>query len=266
MSLHWVIQENFRGETGMVELVELLTRYGLSFTEVKVIPFVGELVPDVSVEGNVICFGSYSMRHTAKAKGWYPGVFDLDEKASEIYANKWKVHTLNHECLMTTFEFAGKMASRMHWERFFMRPLSDSKVFAGGVFEFQEYNDWMMRVCVLEMDDGTSLRANTPVLIAEPQKIYAEYRLFVIGNKVTTASQYKLGHKVIYDRNVPDYVLKFGQSLVELEPDFAPAYCLDLCETQYGVKIVEVNTINSSGLYHADVSKIIDRILEIYDN
>jgi hypothetical protein len=264
MTLHWVIQNNFKNETGMVELVELLTRYDIPFTEVKVIPFVGELVPDVNPDCNVICFGSYSMRHPAKEKSWYPGMFDIGDKAGDIFTNKWKVHTLNADNNITTFKDAGNIATQRKWERFFMRPVADTKVFAGNVFELQEYWDWMRKVVVLEQDDGSSLRADTPVVIAEPQKIYAEYRLFVIGDKVVTSSQYKLGHKVIYNKNVPERILKYGQSLVELEPNFMPAYSLDLCETQYGIKIVEVNTINSSGFYDADVSKIIIAFQEIY--
>jgi len=263
MTLHWVIQNNFKNESGMVKLVEILTRFQIPFTEVKVVPFVGEIQPDLDITGNVICFGSYSMRHTAKSKGWFPGVFDLGEKSGDIYKNSWAEHTLNRDAIFCEFKDVGRMASRLHWDEFFMRPVSDSKVFAGNVFAIDEYNDWRMKVVVLEEDDGSSLRANTQVMISEPSKIYSEYRLFVIGGKVITASQYKLGHKVIYSSHVDQDILDFGQMLVDQE-DFAPAYSLDLCRTQYGIKIVEVNTINSSGFYDADVAKIVETFETLY--
>jgi hypothetical protein len=263
MTLHWVIQNNFKNETGMVELVDILTCNEIPFTEVKVVPFVGELKPDVNPEGNVICFGSYSMRHSAKSKGWYPGVFDLGDLSAKIYENSWAEHTLNEDTFFCQFKDVGKTASRLRWGEFFMRPVSDSKVFAGDVFTGEEYNDWRTRVVVLEQDDGTSLRGNTMVMISKPKKIYSEYRLFVIGGKVITASQYKLGHKVIYDARVDQDILDFGQMLVDQE-DFAPAYSLDLCRTQDGIKIVEVNTINSSGFYNANVGKIVDAFQTIY--
>jgi hypothetical protein len=265
MTLHWVLQNNFKGETGMVRLVELLAKYDIPFTEVKVVPFEGTVIPDLSPEGNVICFGSYSMRHTAKKKGWFPGVFDLGEKAKDIYSNSWAKHVLNTDTFFCKFEDVGNLASKVirYDEDFFMRPVLDSKVFAGIVLNFDEYWDWMRKVVVLEQDDGSSLRGDTLVQFSSAKKIYSEYRLFVIGGKVITASKYKQGHTVIYDRNVDQDILDFGQMLVDQE-DFAPAYCLDLCRTQDGIKIVEVNTVNSCGLYDADVDKIIKAFQEIY--
>jgi hypothetical protein len=35
------------------------------------------------------------------------------------------------------------------------------------------------------------------------------------------------------------------------------AFVLDVCETQHGFRIVEINTINSAGFYAADIQNIV---------
>ncbi|PPD55552.1 MAG: hypothetical protein CTY12_00820 [Methylotenera sp.] len=256
--MHWVIQDGFFNETGMNDLVDLLARFEIPHTIVKVVPFVGEIIPDLELDGNVICFGSYSMRHTAKKKNWYPGVFDLEDVCERLYTtdNKWTPHFLNNDSYQCRFDEVGLYADHMGYDLFFMRPVSDSKVFAGNVFEIGEYWDWRKRVVDLEEDDGTSLRAGTEVMVSRPKNIQSEYRLFVVNDRIVTASQYKINDRVQYSKLVDDDILKFGQQLIN-EQHLADAYCLDLCRASDSIKIVEVNTINSAGFYHARVNDLI---------
>ena len=37
----------------------------------------------------------------------------------------------------------------------------------------------------------------------------------------------------------------------------AEAFVLDVCDTPDGIKVVEINTINSAGFYAADVQKLV---------
>jgi hypothetical protein len=60
-------------------MVETLDRFELPYSVHRVVPFVGELLPEPELTtDDVICIGSYSMRHAAKKYGWNPGVFDLE--------------------------------------------------------------------------------------------------------------------------------------------------------------------------------------------
>ncbi len=64
--MHWILQNNIFSEPGWDVLLETLERFELSHSVHKVVPFVGELLPEPALEHhNVICFGSYSMRHVA---------------------------------------------------------------------------------------------------------------------------------------------------------------------------------------------------------
>lgn len=263
--MHYIIQDGFFNETGMTDLVDYLERLDIPFTLVKVVPFVGEIIPDVEVAGNVICFGSYSMRHHAKKKNWYPGVFDLEEIADQLYTvpNVWTKHLLNADSVICSFADVGITANNLGLQEFMLRPVSDSKVFAGGVMRLSDYMEWRRLVVDLEEDDGTSLRANTECMVSAPKQIYSEYRIFVIGDKVVTQSQYKINSRVQYSRQVGDDVISFAKERIA-ELHLADAYCLDLCRTPGGIKIVEVNTLNAAGFYHADVQRIVNSLEELY--
>lgn len=263
--MHWIIQDGFFNETGMTDLVDLLTRFEIPYTIVKVVPFVGEIIPDLELEGPVICFGSYSMRHTAKKKNWYPGVFDLENVCEKLYTtdNKWTPHFLNNDSYQCRFDEVGQYVDHMGYDSFFMRPVNDSKVFAGNVFEMIEYRMWCEKVAMIKDNDNTSLRAGTEVIVSRPKEIQSEYRLFVVNDIIVTASQYKINDHVFYSKLVDDDILKFGQQRIN-EQRLADAYCLDLCRTSDGIKIVEVNTINSAGFYHARVNDLIIALEDMF--
>jgi hypothetical protein len=271
--MHWVLQNNIFKEEAFDTLISTLQRFGISYSEHKVVPFVGTLLPIVDtpsladideyadpllakLKGPVICMGSYSMRHAAKKYNWNPGVFDLMEAGNfENCMTNWSPELmLNGDSVVLPFK-------DVHWtdgERF-LRPTDDSKYFAGTLMELDEFLEWQKNVCILKLDYGNSLTGETLIQVAKPKKIYTEYRCWVIKGKIATMSLYKRGDKVIYqnmDNGTGDDARAFAQAMIrQWSP--AAAFCLDVCETPDGWKIVEVNTLNSCGFYAADLPKLV---------
>jgi hypothetical protein len=258
--MHWILQNNIFSETGWDSLVETLTRFGIPFSEHKVVPFVGELLPDPTIEGDVICFGSYSLRHVAKRKNWYPGVFDLEPQNFVVQMSHWKNHMLNWDSVVSRFEDA-RFPDDM--DDMFVRPIDDSKHFAGKVFEREDFVNWQRNVCLLKLDYGTSLSPDTIVQVCQPHEIYSEYRFWVVRGEIVTASLYKLGDKVQYSSNVDPRFFYFVNSRIS---EWSPheAFVIDVCDTPDGIKIVEINTINSSGFYAGDVQKLVFALEDVY--
>jgi hypothetical protein len=259
--MHWVIQENIYSEEGLRELVEVLDRHQLSYSTHKVVPFSGELIPDINPEGPVVCIGAYSMIRLARARGWTPGVWSNDNFDFEVWRHEWGDRCLNWDAEI--YEFDGVSAAHWAGETFFMRPTMDSKAFSGAIFEWSEYQEWRDRVVELGEDDGSTLRAETRVLVSDPKKIMREYRLWVVDREVITASQYKLGDRVVYDANVDSDVLWFGAGVVSpMSHNWVPdrAFVLDVGLTENGYKIIEVNSLNAAGLYAANVGKLVEAI------
>ncbi len=70
---------------------------------------------------------------------------------------------------------------------------------------------------------------------------------------------YKLKQNVITSDIIPDEVIEFAyQAINKWSPDIA--YVLDIAVTNEGLKIIEINNINSSGFYKSDIEKIVTAI------
>ena len=74
--MFWVLQNNIFNEYGYTGLIKTLDKYEISYAEVKVIPFIHKIEPDINPTGPVIVSGSTSMTIVAKRKGWKPGSFN----------------------------------------------------------------------------------------------------------------------------------------------------------------------------------------------
>lgn len=260
--MHWVLQNNIFNERAFDTLVDTLVRYQISHSIHKIIPFVGELDPTPTLHtDNVMCVGSYSMRHIADAYAWEPGVFDLEPYHFLIQLEHWGDHMLNADSVVGPFETVSFDGDEM-----FVRPIHDSKIFPGGLFTKGGFDRWKRSVLTLKEDHGTSISGDTLIQVCAPKNIYAEYRFWIVKGKIITKSSYRIGGRVIYtdvvDERFDDYV---RQRVAEWQPH--DAFVIDVCDTPRGIKIVEINTINSCGFYAANIPKLVEAIeQEFHDN
>lgn len=262
LTVHWILQSNLAFERGTEELLTVLERAGIPHSLHKVVPFVAEIEPDVSPEGNVIVIGAYSMRHLAKRKGWVPGSFDLADITYADHIAHWGSYMLNSDAIYCAF---ADVPQHLGDQPVFMRPVVDSKFFAGMVIHREEFLDWHRKVVTLEEDDGSNLRGSTQVLLAAPKEIHQEYRIWIVDGKVITASLYKRGGKPLFHTGVDAHVLSFAADRAK-EWNPARAYVLDVAVTQdnadpgSGLYIVETNTINSAGFYAANIPRLVEAL------
>ncbi|WP_236626176.1 ATP-grasp domain-containing protein [Actibacterium mucosum] len=72
-----------------------------------------------------------------------------------------------------------------------------------------------------------------------------------------TFSLYKEGSRTVYRREIDEDALEFAKELVMANPDYSPAYVIDVCRTDDGLKMLETNCINAAGFYEADLLKLV---------
>ena len=260
--MYWIIQNNTANEAKWIDLLEILGRFHIPFSVHKVIPFAGELLDPPTIEhNNVICMGAYWLRHYAKKQGYNPGVFDLDEFDFTKQLEHWGDHMLNADSQVVRFADANPELSA-----FFCRPILDSKSFAGAMFDRQDFMDWKRRVVVLEHD--STVGPDTMIQICGRKTIHAEYRFFVVNGRIATASMYRSGGQTFFknvdDRGVWGYLHDYVNARVaEWNP--VGSMCLDVAETPDGLRIVEINTLNSSGFYDIDMQRLVFALEDAYD-
>ncbi len=262
--MHWVIQSNIYEEVGYQTVLDHLDRLGLKKTLVKVVPFEGRLEPtegELPQDGaDAIVLGSYTLARVARQKNWRPGAF-LENLDFEVQRGHWGENMLNHDAVVCRFDSVTPQV-----KPFFLRPVHDTKAFTGFVCDWPYYSDWrksMIRLpeTIDPVNDplGVNLMTlSTPVMVCSKKEIDAEYRTWVINGKVITASGAKMGSRVLYSEPhmVDPRVTHFAQSMADI---WTPndAFVLDVSDTPDGLKITEINNLNSAGFYKGDMARVI---------
>ncbi|CTQ55982.1 hypothetical protein LP7551_04538 [Roseibium album] len=251
--MQWLLQE-FEDTQ---KLAEALDRLEIPYTWHKVVPFVGDLVPTpVVVDPNsVVMFGSYTLWRYAKANSYKPGVFKLNPFVQE---QAWHPYLLNGaDALFLTLRDLPKHLDDDGRE-WFLRPVDDSKEEPGNVKSTDEIlgmADRVLRLDENEIPNG-SLRHDTLLMLTKPVRILREWRVWVVEGHVVTYSLYKEGARVVYRHEIDDDAHVFAQHMVDLSPDYAQAYVIDVCRTEEGLKLLETNCLNAAGFYAADLLKL----------
>lgn len=262
--MHWVIQNGPIREEGYTDLVEALKRYDIPHTEVTVVPFSAELIPDINPKGDVIVMGTVSLASkVVKRKGWKPGAFTNENFDFRVWSEKWKGYLLNEDAVVCPFR-----RIPLEWDPFFIRPVLDNKAFTGQTMWMHEYQTWLGRLLVEEGASDLNFDIDEMVMVASPKKIYREMRFWVVDHKVVTGSVYKIGEDVTHqDEGFIDHDAKSFVTGLVGNPDFivgawAPdrAFCIDIALVEEGYKIIEINCLNSAGFYKADVFKLVQAI------
>lgn len=256
--MHWIIQENLFHESGLEDLLATLRQIGAPYSVVKVVPFSHEMIPDLRPEGLIIAMGATSLSGIARSRGWSPGTFLNDQHDFRVWREAYRGHLLNEDAAVVRF---GDMNPSQ--PMFFVRPCDDGKQFAGCVMARDEFLDWQRKVIDLK-ETYTSLDADTMVMYAAPQHIMQEIRFFVVDRRVITGSLYKRGNRVVYSSEIDEPAKVFAQELVD---HWCPArgFVLDIALSENGYKVIEINCLNSAGLYASNVGKLVAAIEDMTD-
>ncbi len=252
--MHWLLEDNLFKEHEWDTLLAALQQRQLPYTVHKVIPFIGQLLPRPELPaGKVICLGQYSMRHMAAREGWTPGVYDLFDQDFRRQMEAWGERMLNADSVIVPFSQAQVT------DLAFVRPIDDSKHFAGLLVEPQEFARWQAQVNQLGEDASNGFAPDTLVQICAPKNITAEYRYWVVGGEIITSSRYRFRGQVRYVAGSPAALDAFVRQAVA---DWQPhrAFVIDACETDNGPKIVEINTLNAAGFYAGDIARVVDAL------
>jgi hypothetical protein len=252
--MFWVLQDNLFDEQAFEALRRQLAVQDTPHAVVKLRPFVHEIEPEVSPEGPVFVCGGTGLRNVARRKGWRPGYFD-DNLDYRLLLLNYGDRMLNHDAQVGPLKDV-----RCRGELVFVRPVDDDKRFAGQVMSRAEFADWRERVIALEgQSTYATLTGDDLVVLASPKPIHAEYRFYVVDGVVITGSLYKRGARVHYSPHVDDHVRAYAQDCAN---QWCPnrAFCLDIADTPDGLRVLEINAINSSGFYACDMGKYVDAI------
>jgi hypothetical protein len=263
--MHYVVQENLFREDHWQMLIDALERLVLPYSIVRVFPFVDKiaLVKDIPekfdiddltdyapADSSIFIFGATKLARIAQKRKWKPGSMANDNHDFRVYNKYYGNHMLNHDSVICT---VGDPMSTT-WEpneTRFIRPSKDLKSFTGKVFE---ETDWLNLIkCP---SNPEFLHKGTVIQIAAPKEIQQEIRFWIVDNEIVTGSQYRLQNRLVLDANCAPVAEEFVLGMIQLfQP--AQAFVMDVCMHEGQWKIVEINCINTSGFYKADVQRLL---------
>lgn len=255
----WVLQDNLYNESAFEGLLNQLDAQGVSYQVVSVDGKTNTLTPEISYGGKIFVCGGKSLEKIAVLRNWRPGYIgeNLDY---EMCLAKYGEHMLNAEAVVLPVQEHTK-----RWDKFFVRPVFDSKQFDGMTTDWDNFEYWrnQVRIKAEKLGGDAKLSMKDKIVMAPLRKILAEYRFFVVDGKVVTGSIYKLGSVVLYSDRIDEAVWSFARERVaQWSP--SKAFVLDIAETSEGFKVLELNAINSAGFYACDMGKFIDAINSLY--
>jgi hypothetical protein len=239
--MKFLLQKNIWQEYAYDEFLASIENAGNELQEVNIIPFTETLDPEVDYIPDYV-FGSGRLVTLAR-KRKYP-TFPSFLPGPYYFAPEDMV---NGEGYDTTW---GELKID---EPVFVKPYTE-KFFTGLVIETQEDKGKVQLSTSFIQDENTEL-----VRVSKPVKILAENRFFVIGGKIITGSNYReMGHVKHWRRDPGDYPWVACEEILKRGLALPSGFVIDVALLDDGaIKIVELNNLNSAGLYKCDTDAIV---------
>lgn len=253
----WLI-EKYIFDENLDTFKSVFNKYNVKYKVFEYFPFMdincSSLFKD---DETVIFYGSLNLaRELRKHAKWIPGVWgNLHNLKCTTYYNHLGQFLLNDNYIMLPYgellrnkEFLFKTIGVNGC--LFVRPDSGFKAFTGGVIYESSYEADVKQLGFYDVD------CSNIVIVSSPKNIYEEYRMICIDKQIVTGCMYKLNRKEHYSKDVPSEVFEYASKIANTwQPD--NCFTVDVCRTDDGYKLVEINSFSSSGFYSCDIEQIV---------
>jgi hypothetical protein len=259
--MKFLIQHNLINPKDLLEVKEAIKEYPHEF--VGLIPFSREICSDEPIVGlDYIPYGSTGMTEVGLDYKWKGLSFDLSRANYQAFLDH-RNDMLNGG-VMRLDDAVKFLETRDPRELWFTRPSKDLKEYTGMVDSAGDLYIWMKDRLECACSGSYQLQPDTMIVLSHPINIDAEYRWFIVDRKVISGSMYRnngqLFSQEITDEDMIDEAQSFADGWL---PD--PCCVMDLALTDFGVKVIEFNCINSSGFYKCNIKKIFDALWEYHN-
>lgn len=212
------------------------------------------------VRNDVFVYGSVKMAMLGKENThWKPGSFYGENHLFEVNSAYYKDNLLNYGTEVKAF------SEKLDWkqqEQKFIKPYKVAKLFTGNVFTKTKWENFVENS--LQNPNNPLLNEKSLVQISIPRDIIKEARLWIVGGKIVEAVYYRILKDIPFEESVEKQGIEFAQRMISIF-NVAEAFVMDICLTDIGWKIVEVNCINSAGFFpNTHIKKIFKALNDYY--
>lgn len=132
---------------------------------------------------------------------------------------------------------------------FFIRPNGSLKSFTGFLLNKDNYKTEIKRLVENNRVDGVAICAISPA-----KSIINETRFIIVGDEVVSSSKYIVNGDVKSERGCSVDSYNVANSIAKHKWNNVPdiAYVVDVAETKFEAKVIELNCYSTSGFYKCD--------------
>ena len=150
-----------------------------------------------------------------------------------------------------------ELGDKLEWndnEEKFIKPYQFAKLFTVNIFTQKKSENFVENT--LSNPNTPLINENSLIQISPPREIIKEARLWIVGKEIVEAVYYKILKDIPFEESVESEAIDFAKEMIK-KFNVAEAFVMDVCLTDIGWKIVEINCINSAGFFpNADIKKI----------
>lgn len=261
--MQWVFQSTGVPDSFTRDMFEEVKKQGYEHKTIGIIPFTDTItgIEEINPEIPTFFYGSTRLIELLQSHPvWKRGIF---------HNSKFDIFTTDvprpHDNFLNSHPTRVSLQEIfVNWNRHFsstddpkfIRPVSSLKFFAGQVVNSKNHGE------VREILEAVLVNhPHVSVAVSLYQEIWAEWRFFIVDGEVVTGSMYRNSGRLEMHRALEDMLL-IAQAMTDR---WLPHWTcvMDLALTTKGIKVIEYNSINSSGLYACDISKIVKSISEL---
>jgi hypothetical protein len=257
--MNWIIQDSLSWtalQNNCNPLILALQKLNKKFYTCGVIPFEHKItgIDEIDLSIPTMFYGGTLLPILAKKLNYKGEIFWEDDYWNpSIWANN-RSDMLNQNIIESTI---GEL--KEHWisKPTFIKPIA-VKEFTGMVLEGIEDKDWFIQ-------EYSALDSKLKIICSPALNIEREWRFWIVGGKVITGSQYKKNGCLAIKAPIEDRIYNIVNEMSQV---WLPTknVVMDISEMRNGeFKVVEFNSIHSSGFYNADIEKFIIAIEREYE-
>lgn len=263
----WLVENCFSEDMGPI--VQSLKELDQEVHVVKPQPFTSgeQIIPAGSEDAKIMTLGSIQLlyklnRFLPGGAGWA----DFKKFDCLTYYGYFGENLLNSNYYIYPLNDLERRLSKL-WNVYggqvFIRPTSGTKTFPSGIYTPETLKSIY--------DSLWNQDQHIPVLISPAQKIKNEYRFFIAKDHVVDGSQYRdesgRYSVVPLEGRIANQARAFANQVLKeciWRPE--PMFVMDVCVTQEGFKVVELNSFSCSGWYATPPEWVLRKAIEIYSN
>jgi len=262
MEVKWLV-ENYESDNSLRPLINEIKKQGMRVEVVKYEPWESGEFNQYSDEDCVVFYGTLNLgRQLQREKRWIPGVYCNRQNLSCItYYSYWAKYLLNENYMMIPILDIKRVKDVVFNtmgidDCIFIRPNSGSKTFTGRILKKEEVDQ---ELHLLGNYAGKPLDKIIAV-ISSPKIINKEWRCVVVNKKVIAFSQYMANGELNVKKEIDTDAFCFADRIAkeEWQPDIT--YTLDICESNKGYYLLEVNSFSCSGLYDCNPEPVVREV------